>query len=259
MKKIAILISGQIRIFEKNINFFKDLKKILSNFEITVVSSVWENQDELESFKNKYEIKYIHLLKEQDWTNNVSKVKYVTWEENSGFKVPNIFHMWHSILENIKFLEKINNEKNENFDFVLRFRTDIICKKSLDFLANAINSLRDDEVLFPSNLHWKGLNDSFFLTNFTTILKFKDFFKFLEKFIEDKRVFNPEYILYSFIDEKNLKIRLINEFDLALIRVEDSKPTKIVYIPFKDKIKMKIAKQKIKLLKFQNKLKQIVR
>ena len=91
MKKIAILISGQIRIFEKNINFFKDLKKILSNFEITVVSSVWENQDELESFKNKYDIKYIHLLKEQDWTNNVSKVKYVTWEENSGFKVPKTF------------------------------------------------------------------------------------------------------------------------------------------------------------------------
>ena len=59
--------------------------------------------------------------------------------------------------------------------------------------------------------------------------------------------------------KKNLKIRLINEFDLALIRVEDSKPTKIVYIPLKDKIKMKIAKQKIKLLKFQNKLKQIVR
>ena len=81
----------------------------------------------------------------------------------------------------------------------------------------------------------------------------------LEKFIEDNRVFNPEYILYSFIDEKKLKIRLINEFDLALIRVEDSKPTKIVYIPLKDKIKMKIAKQKIKLLKFQNKLKQIVR
>ena len=257
MKKIAILISGQVRIFEQNINFFKDLKKILSNFEVTIVSSVWENQDELESFKNKYDIKYIHLLKERDWTNNVSKVKYVTWEENSGFKIPNTFHMWHSILENIKFLEKINNENNENFDFILRFRTDIICKKGLDFLTNEINSLKDDEVLFPSNLHWKGLNDSFFITNFSTILKFKDFFKFLEKFIEDNRVFNPEYILYSFIDEKNLKIRLINEFDLALIRVEDSKPTKVVYIPLKDKIKMKIAKQKIKLLKFQNKLKLI--
>ena len=42
MKKIAILISGQIRIFEKNINFFNDLKKSLSDYEVTIVSSVWE-------------------------------------------------------------------------------------------------------------------------------------------------------------------------------------------------------------------------
>ena len=259
MKKIAILISGQIRIFEKNINFLKDLKKTLSDFDITIVSSVWENQDELENFKEKYNVKFVNLLKEQDWTNYISKVKFVTWEENSGFKVPNIFHMWHSILENIKFLEKINDDNNENFDFVLRFRTDIICKKGLEFLTNEINSLKNDEILFPSNLHWKGLNDSFFIANYSTILSFKDFFIFLNKFIEDNRVFNPEYILYSFISEKNLKIRLINEFDLALIRVEDSKPTKTVFIPFKDKIKMKFAKQKIKLLKFQNKLKQVLK
>ena len=257
MKKIAVLISGQIRFFEKNLNFLKELKKNLSDFEVTIVSSVWENQDELKIFQEKYNVKFINMLKERDWTNNISKVKYVTWEENSGFKVSNIFHMWHSILENIKFLEKVNN--NENFDFVLRFRTDIICKKGLNFLANEIKSLKDNEILFPSNLHWKGLNDSFFITNFSTILKFKDFFNFLEKFIEDNRVFNPEYILYSFISEKNLRIRLINKFDLALVRVEDSKPTKIVFTPFKDKIKMKIAKQKIKLLKFQNKLKQIVK
>ncbi len=253
MKKVAILISGQIRFYEKNLNFLKELKKNLSDFEFTIVSSVWENQEELKIFQEKYDIKFIHMLKENDWTNNISKVKYVTWEENSGYKVSNIFHMWHSILENIKFLEKVNN--NENFDFVLRFRTDIMCKKGLNFLANEIKSLKDNEVLFPSNLHWKGLNDTFFITNFSTILKFKDFFNFLEKFIEDKRVFNPEYILYSFINEKNLRIRLINEFDLALIRVEESKPTKLVYVPFKDKIQIKIAKQKIKLLKIYNKIK----
>ena len=63
MKKIAILISGQIRIFEKNINFLNNLKKILSEFDITIVSSVWENQDEFEHFKEKYNVKFINLLK----------------------------------------------------------------------------------------------------------------------------------------------------------------------------------------------------
>ena len=257
MKKIAILISGQIRIFERNINFLKEIKKILSDFEITIISSVWENEDELENFKKKYNIKFINFIKEQDWSNNVSKVKYVTWEENSGFKIPNVFHMWYAILENIRFLEKINKEENENFDFVLRFRTDIICKKGLNHLSQEIISLKENEMLFPSNLHWKGLSNDFFISNFQTMLKFKNFLKFLNKFIEDNRVFDPEYILYSFINENNIKIRLINEFELALIRIEDSKPTKIVFIPFKDKIKMKIAKQKIKFLKFQNKFKKM--
>ena len=73
------------------------------------------------------------------------------------------------------------------------------------------------------------------------------------------RVFDPEYILYSFINENNLKIKLINDFNLALIRIEEAKPTKQVYVPLKDKIKIKIAKQKIKLLRLQNKIRFILR
>ena len=98
MKKIAVLISGQIRFFEKNLNFLKELKKNLSDFEVTIVSSVWENQDELKIFQEKYNVKFINMLKERDWTNNISKVKYVTWEENSGFK-----HMTCILNNDIKF------------------------------------------------------------------------------------------------------------------------------------------------------------
>ncbi len=259
MKKIAILISGQIRIFEKNISFLYDLKKNLSEYEITIVSTVWENQNDIEIFKKKYNVNYITQVKEQDWNAHESKVKFVTWEENSGFKIPNVFHMWYSIIENIKHLEKISKDKNLNFDYVLRFRTDIICKGGLNFLKDELKNLKDYEILFPSNLHWKGLNDAFFITNFDTILKFKNFLDFLEKFVKDMRVFDPEYILYSFVNENNFKIKLINDFNLALIRIEESKPTKLVFIPLRDKIKMKIAKQKIKLLKLQNKIKFITK
>ena len=259
MKKIAILISGQIRIFEKNIVFFNELINSLPDYEITVVSTVWENQNEVDIFKKKYDVKYLNQIRERDWSKNVSQVKFVTWEENSGFKIPNVFHMWYAILENINFLESINKKDGLNFDYVLRFRTDIICKEGISFLSRHLKNLKDNEVLFPSNLHWKGLNDSFFVTKFSTILSFKNFLNFLEKFIQDMRVFDPEYILYSFINENNLKIKLINDFNLALIRIEEAKPTKQVYVPLKDKIKIKIAKQKIKLLRLQNKIRFILR
>ena len=59
MKKIAFLISGNIRIYEKNLVFFEEIKKILKDFEIIIVSSIWENQEDLENFKEKYKIKFI--------------------------------------------------------------------------------------------------------------------------------------------------------------------------------------------------------
>ena len=54
MKKIAFLISGNIRIYEKNLVFFEEIKKILKDFEIIIVSSIWENQEDLENFKEIY-------------------------------------------------------------------------------------------------------------------------------------------------------------------------------------------------------------
>ena len=46
MKTIAFLVSGNIRIYEKNLIFLKNLKKMLNNYEIIFVSSVWKNQKE---------------------------------------------------------------------------------------------------------------------------------------------------------------------------------------------------------------------
>ena len=65
MKKIAFLISGNIRIYEKNLVFFEEIKKILKDFEIIIVSSIWENQEDLEKFKEKYKIKFINQIKQK--------------------------------------------------------------------------------------------------------------------------------------------------------------------------------------------------
>mgnify|MGYP005663247271 CR=1 FL=1 len=55
--------------------------------------------------------------------------------------------------------------------------------------------------------------------------------------------------------QNKFKIKIINDFDLAIIRIEESKPTKLVFVPLRDRIKMKLAKQKIKFLRFRNKFK----
>jgi hypothetical protein len=50
-KKIAILISGNIRLFQSNLPF---LKKILTNFNYSIFATVWKNQENLDEFKKLY-------------------------------------------------------------------------------------------------------------------------------------------------------------------------------------------------------------
>lgn len=255
MKKIAILISGNIRLYEKNLVFFDEIKKILKNYEIIIISSIWENQKDLENFMIKYKIKFINQIKQKNWKDKTNKVKFVTGEENLSWKLENVFHMWHSIVENIHFLEKINSENNLNIEYVCRFRTDIMNLENIENLKSDLIELENNEFLLPSNRHFKGITDLFFIAKYQTFLKLKNIFTFFEKFSLENRVFNPEYIFYCFLSESKFKIKLAHKFNLALIRIEEAKPTKQVYVPLKDKINMKIIKRKIKFLKFLNSLK----
>ena len=92
---------------------------------------------------------------------------------------------------------------------------------------------------------------------YQTFLKLKNIFSFFDKFSQENRVFNPEYIFYCFLSESKFRIKIAHKFNLALIRMEEAKPTKHVYVPLKDKINMKVIKRKIKLLKLINSLKYI--
>ena len=255
MKKIAFLISGNIRIHEKNLIFFEELKKVFKDYKISIVSSVWDHQENIEEFKKKYNIEFLNLIKEQNWDNNVAKVKFVDWGENQTFKLPNIFHMWFAVLENIKFLKDVSNNHKLNFDYVCRFRSDIVSVGSLKYLEKEFKNLKNNEILFPSNLHWKGITDLFFISDFKTFLKLENLLNYIDKFIDNKRMFHPEYIFYSFLIDNNFKIKLAHEFNLGLIKIEENKPTKTVFTPLKDKIRIKIAKRKIKTIRILNKIK----
>ena len=82
MKKIAFLVSGNIRIYEKNLIFLQNLKKKFCNYKIIFISSIWENQQDKDNFKDKYEIEFINEIKQKDWSENIDKIKFVTGDEN---------------------------------------------------------------------------------------------------------------------------------------------------------------------------------
>ena len=65
MKKIAFLVSGNIRIYEKNLIFLHNLKKKFSNYKIIFISLIWENKNDKDNFKDKYEIEFINEIKQK--------------------------------------------------------------------------------------------------------------------------------------------------------------------------------------------------
>jgi len=257
MKNIAFLVSGNIRIYEKNLSFLEKLKKEFSDYEIIFICSFWQNQNELNEFNKKYKVKFFNQITERDWREEISKIKYVTGGENLSYKIQNVFHMWHSITENIKFLECVVKKNDLKIDYVCRFRTDIMTLKAIKNLKKDLEKTENSQLLFSSNRHFRGITDLFFIGKYETFIKIKQILAYFQKFINDERVFDPEYIFYSFINENNFKIKIAYKLDIALIRIEEAKPTKTVFIPLKDKIKMKIAKRKIKIFKILNKFKYI--
>ena len=259
MKNIAFLVSGNIRIYEKNLIFLESLKDELKDYNFFFICTVWENQDTLDEFSKKYHVKFINQIKESNWQDKIDKIKFVTGGENLSFKIQNIFHMWHSIIENIKFLEETVRINELKIDYVCRFRTDIMNISKIEYLKNDIQFLRDNEFLFSSNRHYRGITDLFFIAKFDTFIKLKNIFLFFDDFIKAKRVFDPEYVFYCFINENNFKIKIAYKLDMGIVRIEESKPTKKVFVPLKDKINMKIAKRKIKFLKIINNLKYLLK
>ena len=62
-KKAAILISGNIRLFEENKKFYQ---KIFENYDCDVFASVWDNQENYSNFVDIFKPKLIETKKTQE-------------------------------------------------------------------------------------------------------------------------------------------------------------------------------------------------
>lgn len=254
-KKIAILISGNIRLFKKNYYFLNNLFK---DFEYEIFLCTWKNKKTSKKFKNLYKIKKEIKIKEKNWNNLIRLTKYVTGEENRSYKIINIFHMWYSIIKCIEFLK---NSKKE-FDYVCRFRTDLIAANTTKNFSTKLNKLKAEHILLPGNSHFRGACDQFFCFKFLDINKFKFFFKYLKSFLTNQKVLNPEYFFFYFLIKNKFKISLSKDLLIDILGKNKKshknlniQPTKSVSFPLKEKINLRLAKYYMKILLLIEKIK----
>jgi len=254
-KKIAILISGNIRIFEQNKNF---INKILSKFECFYFAAIWKNQKNSANLKLLYHPIQIQEINRNNWDALVKKIKYVTGEENRSYKISNVLNMWDSIQKTTDFFYKYCKKFDLNFDYILRYRTDLKLLSYKDFSKQLLN-LNNNEILIPECHNYRGVNDQFFFMNFKTFIILKGIISFIILCIKNKRVFHSEYLFSQFIKSNSIKIKIIDDINYAQLGSKTHKnlslkPTKTPFIPFNDKIEMKIIKYLLKFKKFQKKI-----
>ena len=238
-KKAAILISGNIRLFEENKKFYQ---KIFENYDCDVFASVWDNQENYSNFVDIFKPKLIETKKIKNWEREIEKIKYVTGEEGRSYNIKNSFNMWDSIRSSIQLFQSY--DEIEKYDIVCRYRSDL---KLLNFPDNYLFNLENNQILVPDCNHYRGVNDQIFFMKPRSILKLIDLIPYIIKLTEKGSVFHPEYLLYRFINSQNFKINIIKNFNYLQLgpkkhHMYEIKPSKKAHIPIKDKFYMKKIK-----------------
>jgi hypothetical protein len=135
----------------------------------------------------------------------------------------------------------------------LRYRSDILP----DFNQTFINKeLKQKQIFIPDTYHWNGINDQFFLFNYSDIDYFTKVIDYLEDYQKKNLFFSPELIFLRFLKKIKFKINYI-DYNYRIMRKlkkdnKNSKKIKITKIPLSDKIFIKFNKLKFKLRNFNN-------
>ena len=246
-KNILVLLTGQLRSFSK-----KNYENLIENFKgykLDFFVVYWENQDKdvINTFSSIYNPIKFKDIKNQNFYSEVKEIKI----PDNAVNPENIFHMWHSFSEGCKEIKKFQFENKP--DYILRYRSDILPDinqdvKSFDLLKK--------QVLIPDRYHWNGINDQFFLFNYSDLEKFSDVNKFLKSYQKKNLLFSPELIFQRFLKSKGIQIKYVN-YNYKIMRrekkinkIEENK--KIIKIPLYDKLTIKFNKLKFKIRNFNN-------
>ena len=246
-KRVLVLISGQLRFF--SIKNYENLIKNFKDYELDFFIVCWNNQDEenIKLFKKNYNPINLIEINTRNFSLESNNIKYPDTEVNTE----NTFHMWYSFSEGCKKIKNFHFSKNP--DYILRYRSDIFPDLNQTFINK---NLKQKQLFIPDRYHWNGINDQFFLFNYSDIDYFTKVINYLEDYQKKNLFFSPELIFQRFLKKIKFRINYI-DYNYRIMRKlkKDSKNLKnikITKIPLSDKIFIKLNKLKFKLRNFNN-------
>ena len=238
-KKFAILITGYLRSFEKNLPY---LQKTFEDSDIFVFTI--EN-DEHHKTLNKLDIKNYELVKDSNLDTEEFKVYDELFLQANAIQVdsnlPRDNSTWLKQLRDYKLaINWFNTNYNEQYEYIVRFRPDLRLVKSnnIEFINNKFNC-------FQQNTYINQVNDKFFLGNRDIMTFFMD--NIFES-LKDKNIsryadkpFNVEEYIFSFLKINNMPI---NYLDKKLLKFKKDTNGKLLSAGF-NQYKYKTLKNRV--------------
>jgi len=220
--KIAVLYSGQLRTFFKNIENHKD--NLLNVYDCDVYASFWnivghgnvfhrysysesdvikdEEINEIVKVLNPKDIEFEDYLSGQ---SNLSNFKYANSERLNNHCI-NVISMHYKVKKAFLLLEK----SNIKYDGIFRIRPDLFFKNKLQL------SYPKENTIYTSlehrwNLGGGGVNDQIAFSDFNTMKKYSNFIDHWDSFsLEQEGRCSPEPMLKKYLEYQKINIEEIN-------------------------------------------------
>ena len=245
--RILVLICGQLRNFSKKNN--KNLVKNFKNYELDFFIVCWEkhNIEVIKLFNSIYKPIALKEIRNKNFSLEAKNIKV----PDTAVNTENTFHMWHAFSEACKEIKNFIFQKK--FDYVLRYRSDILPDENQIF---KFKSIRKKEILIPDRYHWNGINDQFFIFNFSDLSYFASINDYINRYKEKKSLFSSELIFQRFLKEKKIKIKFV-DYNYNIMRKENKnnkqfENKKTIKLKLYDIIAIKLNKLNFKLRNFNS-------
>ena len=208
-KKFAILVTGYLRTFEKNL---PHLQKIFEDSDIFVFTI---QNDEHHKILNKLDIKNYKLVKDLHLDTEEFKIFDNLFLQQNALQVdlnlPRDNSTWLKQLRDYKLaINWFNTNYNEQYEYIVRYRPDLrpVKYKNIDFVNNEFNC-------FQQQTYTNQVNDKFFLGNREIMTFFMDniFESLNDKNISRyaDRPFNVEQYIFNFLEKNNIPINYLDK------------------------------------------------
>ena len=202
-QKVALCISGNLRTFNQtfpNIN-----KNILSQYNCDVFIHTWENCHSNNLIDKIDHSAIVNLFGPKNIVIEKNKQFIITpimeKQKEHGRNIQNMLSMFYKIKKCNDLKNEYEKQYNIKYDAVIRFRSDILL---LDKLP--INGIEKDYLYSPVYGNFGGLCDQIAFGSSDIMNKYCSLFDFIEQYLTEGQIFNPEKILLYHIQKQNIKI-----------------------------------------------------